>query len=173
MTSGGLREVLPLIPPVLLAQLSITNPTTALAECRILGSNDATYGTVGWVPRLDGKPFAVLSWSADSDDETQETWYVHATWQVEIFLAIAHASDPSLVANFNDLALAWSDASRYVIASNRRLSPSADALYPQAGDLRWRRTGAKNVPSRALLGTPFAGVSIMTELELTVRVQYQ
>lgn len=170
---GGLREVLPLIPPVLLAQWSIANPTTALAECRIMGSNDATYGTVGWTPRLDGQPFCVISWADDTDDESQETWFVHATWKVELFLAVAHASDPSLVENFNDLALAWSDASRLVIASNRRLSPSADNLVQNVGDLRWRRTGATNVPSRALLGTPFAGVSIMTELQLTVAVQYQ
>jgi len=170
---AGLREILPLIPPILLSQLAITSPTTSLAECRIMGSTDPLYGTVGWTPRLDGKPFCVLSWQQDTDDDSQETWYIHATWDLELFIAIAHAVDPAVLEDYNDRALAWSDASRLIIAQNRRLSPSADNLFPTAGDVRWNRIGAKAVAQRALLGTPFSGVSIMTKLELSIQVQYQ
>lgn len=173
MATPGLRAVLPLIPPVLLTQLWIDTPTTVLADCRILGSTDPTYGTVGWTPRLDGKPFAILTWQQTGDDQTQETWHVHAMWAVELFIAIAHATDPIALQNFNDLALAWDDASRLVIASNRRLSPSADNLFPTQGDLRWWRTGGQPVPARVIYGTAYMGVSIATQLEAAITVDYQ
>jgi hypothetical protein len=173
---AGLREIVTLIPPVMVSQLSITNPTQSLASARILNSLDPSYGTIGWAPPMDGNPFAVLELLSSKEKE-HETNRVRAIGVVSIFLAIEHADTPTVYADFHDRQLAWMDSLRQLVAANRRLAPSSLTLYPQAGDVRWQLTEVKMIPQTAapkpLLGSRWRGIECLTNLEASIVVNYQ
>lgn len=169
----GVRDVMPLIPPVLISQWSITTPVNqTIADCRIMDSNDATYGTIGWLPPRDGSPWAVLE-VAQTKETTPEPNRVRVEAAVTIFLAIEHADAPAVIEDYHDRALAYWDSLRQVVAANRRLSPGALTLYPTAGDVRWELVSGKTIPDKALYGGGWRGVEYTTLLSVTVAVNYQ
>ena len=169
---AGLREIITLIPPVLVAQLSIATPTQALGTARIVASNDATYGTVGWLPPTDGTPFAVLELLSTREIE-QEVGRVRVKGIVNIFIAIEHADMAATDVDYHDRQMAWADSIRQVVASNRRLAPGSVTLYPTHGDVRWQLTDTKMVPSKPFLGSIWRGVDCLTNLEASVIVNFQ
>lgn len=169
----ALRELVAAIPPVLVAQWAISTPTTALAECRIIGSTDTSYGTVGWLPRMDGAPFCLLEPMSTHENEAVETNRVWTTMQVVLYLLVDHADTAALQQDYNDRSLAWIDSARQVIASNRRLLSASQALYPTAGDVRWTMLSSKIIERHVMFGLPWFAVEIVTELLVIVSVNYQ
>jgi hypothetical protein len=173
---AGLREIMTLIPPVLVSQLSITTPPQSLATARILNSIDPTYGTVGWVPPQDGNPFAVLELLSSKEKE-YEANRIRAIGLVSIFFAIEHADTPTVAVDYHDRQLAWMDSVRQVVAANRRLASGSLTLYPQAGDVRWQLIEVKMIPQMAapkpLLGSIWRGIECLTNLEASIVVNYQ
>ncbi len=169
---AGLRDVWTAIPPILTAQLAITNPTTALATARLAGSTDATIGTVGWLPPTDNSPFAVLT-AEGSSEKTPEPNRVWATHDVRVFIGVAHVDTTSSSEDYNDVAVAWADAMRQVVAANRRIEPASLSGYPTSGDVRWDMVGWKLVPHRLILGVPYYGIDVLTHLLMVISVDYQ
>ena len=168
----GLREVVSLIPPVLIAQLSITSPTQALGTARIIGSNDATYGTVGWTPPLNGTPFAVLELMRTKEVE-QEVGRIRAKGIVNTFIAIEHTDTPTVMEDYHDRQMAWMDSMRQVVAANRRLYPGTITQYPTAGDVRWQMTDINMISSKPFLGSIWRGIECLTNLEASIVVNFQ
>ncbi len=170
---AGVRDVLLLIPPVLLSQWSITSPIVqSLHDCRVADSNDATYGTIGWVPPRDGSPWAALE-LAMTKETTPEPNRVRVVGAVTIFLALALADTELVVADLHDRALAYWDSLRQVVAANRRLMPGTTTLYPTAGDVRWELVSGKQIADKAQYGGAWRGVEFTTQLSVTVTVSYQ
>lgn len=175
----GERELLAFLPPILLAGASIVNTpasgpatTLSLAEARIAGSSDPLYGTIGWTPRLDNAPFAVIS-SGKTKESQYETGRVRTQADIHLFIAVAVAAVPSQGLSLNDQAVAWRDAMRALIPQHRRLSPQADNLWPTAGDVRWEMGGADIKDRYDVLGVAYWGVDITTMLSWTTLVQFQ
>jgi len=175
MAASGYADLLKLIPPTLISQWSITDPVTqSLGDCRILGSNDATYGTVGWVPRQDGVPFALLETTTIKDDDGIEANRVWSTYGLNICLAIDHADSAAVNENYNLITVAWVDALRQVVASNRRLTAAGSTvLYPTAGDVQWRMLLSKLVKRNIMQGIPYYSVEISTQIRIINAVNYE
>jgi len=169
---AGIREIFLLIPPVLAGQWAITSPTTSIGAVKIHDSTDATYGDIGWLAPTDGTPWALVE-LLDSKETTPEPNRVRAAAHVSIFLALDNADTPAIIANFHDLALAWTDTLRQTVAANRQLAPASSAYYPIAGDVRWELLGLKQQESKPLLGHAWRGVEYDTLLTVTVSVAYQ
>ncbi len=177
---AGQRELVTLIPPVLLT-MSIPTvvgqpATTALAEARILGSTDATYGTVGWTPNArlrDGAPFAIITQSGKTKEFQVETGRVRTAAPVSIFFAVAESDVPNVGFNFEDATVAWRDALRVTIPPNRRLASGSLSISANLMDVRWEM-GAGDIKERyEVLGIAFYGVEIETLLSWTTLVQFQ
>lgn len=168
---AGIRDLLPYIPPILIANLAITNPATTLSEARILGSTDPTYGTFnnGWAPRLDGRPFVII----DADEgkyaypESNREW---VTYRVTLFLAIDHA-DTATTQNYDDLALAWADALSDLIPAHWRLDNAA-LLVPFAADIRWVVDVWRKRINRTIIDVPYYGIEMDTSLTLVRPLTY-
>lgn len=169
---AGIRDLLPSMAQLLASQYTITSPTTSLSDVRILGSTDATFGTVGWVPELNGRPFAVIDPTGVSD-ATPEPNRVWATYHVSIFVGVEHADTPSVNENYNDLAMAWLDQARQVVASNRRILPNSASLFPTAGDVRWEFRGGSVKPDYPVFGVRYYGVLLHTTVMLAILVNYE
>lgn len=183
---SGLRDVLPLIPPLVLGAVAgkpalvIISPNTSLADCRINGSDDASYGTVGWTPNQSGNPFMVLYADLGKDNPSDRsspgrvpTNQIWVESDVDCFIAIDHADQAANVpANYDDLKVAWVDATRLYIPANRRLQPNAAGLSNIA-DVRWEMLDWKTMPRKLVLGTPFFGALVMTKLSFSLGVTYE
>lgn len=169
---AGVRDLIAAIPPILVAQLSITNPTKALSTCRINGSNDPTYGTIGWTPPLDGSAFAVIKTQGIStaNTETNRMW---VTYQVPIFLAVAHADTTAVIENYNDEALGWLESFIQVVASNRRLLPIGTSVSPVAGDTQWALIRGGIREKHQIFDVPYYGVELDTTIRIVYAVNYQ
>ena len=171
---AGFIDLLPAIPPILLAQWSVTSPVAqTLGDARILGSADATYGTIGWVPRTDGVPFAILRTYKVKDDDSLIANRIWSEYNMEIFLAVEHADTATADGPYQLLALAWGEKLRQVVASNRRIYPASASLYPQAGDVRWTMKGWSQVERHIVLGIPYFGALCQTCIYLDNAVSYQ
>ena len=170
---SGVRDILPAMPPILLAGWSITNPTTALADCRIAESSDPTYGTIKWIPRLDDKPFAILS-AAERRYTYPHPNNRNIAAQVEIFLAIGHAEAPTAIYDYNDRYNAWLDAlEEGAIDLSRRLLSVAQATT-SIFDMRWDLDGpTRPEPHRVVNGEPYYGALIMTTVRYIKHATYQ
>ena len=171
-TPPGLRQLLPAIPPILMSGWTIDTPTTSLNTVRIFNSTDAVMGTVGWVPAQTGVPFAVI-WAENVTDSVPEPNRVWAVYGVRIFLGVEHADTPLVNENYNDLALAWLESARQVIASNRRVGFVGTDLFPVSGDTRWEMCSGSIVTHRTVMGTPWYGVEILTKLSISILVDFQ
>lgn len=173
---AGERELLAFLPPILLTAsipaVSGGASTTALTEARVAGSNDPTFGTIGWTPPLDGSPFALIS-SGKARESQYETSRVRTQADVHLFIAVAEANVPPTTLSPNNLAVAWRDAIRQLIPQHRRLSPEADNAWPTAGDVRWEMGGSEIKDRYDILGVAFYGVDITTVLSWTTIVQFQ
>ncbi len=169
----ALREIIEALPPLLVSQLSITSPTTALAECRIIGSIDSTYGTVGWLPRMDGQPFCLIEPMATHEADNMEVGRIWTSMQLLLYLLIDHADTAALQQDYNDRALAWIDSARQMIAANRRVLPASQSLYPTAGDVRWTLAATKILERHVMFGIPWFCVELTTEVLVVVSVNYQ
>lgn len=170
--ASGLLDILPSIAPLLKTSWAITSPATSLGDVRIMGSNDATYGTVGWPPRLDGVPFVILKPLQFKDDPTKETNRIWTTYDLSVTVAIEHADTPSTSANYYALALAWAESGRQLIAANRRIGSSL-SLFPTAGDVQWWVESGRMEQREILLGTPYWCMQLMTRIKLVISVNYQ
>lgn len=174
----GLRDVMTLIPPVLLSQWTITSPTQSLHDVRVLGSTDPTYGTVGalgqpnWLPPEDGSPWAVLGLQG-THETTPEPGRVRAVADIVVWLAIEDAETPAVLEDYHDRWIAWQDSFRQIVAANRRLAPGSVTLYPTAGDVRWEYVGGKQQPALKLFGGEWYGAELHTQLSLSMSVNYQ
>lgn len=175
---SSIRDLIPALPPIILASfIAPTSPATPLAECRIMGSSDPTYGTAsqssGWVPRTDGRPFAVLSVTEFEDDETKEPNRLWSTHCIEVFIAIDHSDTPGVAQNFNDLANAFIEAARQAIPANRLLYPYYLTLSNVPGDVIWYHKKGSIKPNYPIFGIPYYGVLIPTYIRGTIPVSYQ
>ncbi len=169
----GVRDVIALLPPILVAQWSITSPAAQTIEAaRILGSNDPTYGTIGWLPSLDGVPFALLN-LVETKEAQIEANRIQTTATIEAFLVIEHAEVPTVYENFHDLCVAYIDSLRQLIAANYYLQPGASGMETDIGDIRWRLQSTKLVPSKVLLGSAWFGASCLMTLQCSIPVNYQ
>lgn len=162
------------IPPILLSQWAITSPVSqTLADARIMGSNDPLYGAIGYIPRLDGAPFATLETVQVKDSDTVESNRIWSTYALHIFLAVEHADTPTAYQDFDLICLAWIESLRQVVAANRRLNNLAQALYPTAGDVQWTMQSGKIVDRHVILGVPYFGALCATSVRLINAVNYQ
>lgn len=171
MPLAGLADILPLLPPILEAQWAITTPPTSLSTCRIEGSNDATHGTVGWVPVPPEQvcPFALLGWRGDTNTlkVASRNWTMA---EVHVFLAVAQAGTaPDM--NYNLLAARWRDALLPVIYRNFSV-PGSQYLSPDMGDVEWRVPEGKGstVLTRDVWGVNFYGVDIVTMIRYATTI---
>lgn len=175
----GLRDLLPQMAATLKSGLTTTSQaggqgsTLTLADVRILGSTDPTYGAVGWVPELTGQPFLVIETNGVSDNETTQNNRVWATYHVNLFIAVEHSDTPAVIENYNDLALGWLESARLFVAANRLLQPASTSLYPIAGDVQWVMRGAKMDPKFPIYGIDYYGPLIHTTVRLVTTVNYQ
>lgn len=169
---AGIRDLIAAIPPILEAQLAITSPTKALTTCRIWGSSDATHGSIGWTPPEDNSAFAVLKVQGftTANTETNRMW---VTYQVPIFLAVAHSDTPALIENFNDEALAWQENMVQVVAANRRLLPIGTSVSPVDGDTQWMLIRGGIREKHQIFDIPFYGVELDTTVRVVYSVNYQ
>lgn len=169
---AGIRDLIAAIPPILETQLAITSPTKALSTCRIFGSNDATHGTIGWTPPQDQSTFAVLKVQGFSTStiETNRMW---VTYQVPIFLAVAHSDTPFAIENYNDEALAWQEAAVQVIAANRRLLPIGASVSPVDGDTQFQLIRGGIREKHQIFDIPYYGVELDTTVRIVYAVNYQ
>lgn len=169
---AGVRDLLAAIPPILLAQTAITNPTKTLSDCRIYGSNDPLYGTIGWTPPENQSPFSVIKIQGftTANTETNRIW---VTYQIPIFIAVQHSDTPFVLENYNDQALAWMESMLQVVSANRRLLPLGASVSPVAGDTQWLflRGGIKE--SHQIFNIPYYGVECDTTLRIVYSVDYQ
>jgi hypothetical protein len=170
----GYQDLVMTIPPILIAQCGITDPiTSTLADARVYGSSDPTYGAIGWPPRLDGKPFAFLNTTAVRDDDMIETNRIWSTYTLMIFLAIEHADTASSLADYHLITLGFLEQLRQVVAANRRLMPQSNTLYPTAGDVRWVMKSGKILERHMLNGVPYYGIEALTTILIVNAVSYQ
>lgn len=175
-TSIGMREMLPNLA-TLVNGLTVTSQangagtTVALSTTRILGSNDPTFGTVGWAPPLDGRPFCVVKAEGVSnmEPEPNRTWGVY---NVGFCIAIEHADTPAVKENYNDLALAWMDAMQYLVAAHRSGSPYAYTLWPTGGDFQWLYKGASIQPRYRLFGIDYYAVEVHTTCRIVLTTTF-
>ena len=171
--SYGMRDVITLIPPVLLAQWGITSPVVqSIGAVRIENSIDPTYGTVGWLPPLNGVPFAVLTLN-ETKEHAFETGRIQVDGMLEVFLAIEHAEVPTVSVDYHDRYVAYVDSLRQVIASTFYLQPGSTGLGASTGDVRWRMVSSKHIPSRPILGGAWRGASCLVEVRASILVTYQ
>lgn len=169
---AGLRDLLAAIPPILTSQVAITNPNKSLTTCRIYGSNDPQYGTIGWTPPATQDPFAVLKIQGftTANTEANRLW---VTYQIPIFIAVQHADTPFVLENYNDQALAWGESMMQVVSANRRLLPLGASVSPVAGDTQWLflRGGVKE--AHQVFNIPYYGIECDTTLRIVYAVNYQ
>lgn len=171
---AGFIDLLPAIPPVLVAQLAVSSPVAqTLSTARILGHNDATYGTIGWIPPTDGSVFAVLRTYKVKDDDSLEANRIWSEYSMEIFIGIEHSDTATSDGPYQLLALAWGENLRQVVAANRRIYPASAVLYPQAGDVRWTMKSWSQVERHIVLGIPYFGALCQTCIYLDNAVNYQ
>lgn len=168
----GVRDVIALLPPILATQWSISNPIAQTIESvRIVGSTDSTYGTIGWLPPLDGNPFALLN-LVDTKEAQIETGRIQTTATIEAFLVIEHAEAPTVSEDYHDRCVAYIDSLRQVIAANYYVQPGSSGLETNIGDIRWKLVSTKLVPSKVLLGSAWFGASCMMSLQCSILVNY-
>lgn len=173
MATVGLNSILPLIPPVLTGQLAITTPVAlSLPTCRIYNDTDATIGTVGWVPPVDGSPWAVVEplKSTDKVIEPRRKWVITP---IDIFLGIDHADTPASTQNYAAIAYAWIDAMTQVVPANYRLNPGALTLDPSIANIRWDWLGGDYKDNHPFWGTMWQGALLHTQLQFSILVSYQ
>lgn len=169
----AVQELFTVIAPKAVAQLKITSPVAkSLSTCRIYGSNDPTYGTVGWTPPLDGSAFAVLKVKEGKNREV-ETNRLWMTYGVDMFLGIAHADTANVNENYNNEALGWMDSMMQFIAGNRRLAPESLAIDPMMGDVQWCYDTASVREQHPVYGIPYYGVLFVSSLRIVYAVNYQ
>ena len=170
----GYQDLIMAVPPILINQLQITDPIVSnLGDARMYGSNDPTYGAIGYIPRLDGIPFAMLNTDSVIDDDTVETNRIWATYTLSIFIAIQHADTPSVANDYHLVAMGYLEQMRQLVPANRRLLPYSNYLFPTAGDVRWSMRNGRVSDRHNILGIPFYGVDIKTQLLIVEAVRYQ
>lgn len=169
---SGIRDVLTLLPPILASQWTISSPATTLNRVAILDSNDATYGTIQWLPPRDGSPWALLECQA-TKEKIIEVSRIQVTADIPIFLAIEDGDTPAALANYHDRALQWLDSLRAVVAANVYLQPSSLVISTTTGDVRWWLTSSKQVANRPLLGSGWRGIEFTTILQFSQIVTFQ
>lgn len=171
---AGYRDLLASIPQILLNDLKITSPATTLSDCRILGNNDPTYGTVGWIPGpiQAGSAFAIIKTSGGdaSYPETNRTWMKYTQ---QIFVAIAHHDTPFVVENYNDQATQWIDQMVQVVAENSRVLPVGSSVSPVSGDVWWELNRANIMERHLFLNVWYYGVQFTTTMRVVYGVNYQ
>lgn len=157
---------------------TIASPTTSLSATKILNSTDATYGSVGWTPFTNAPPWCLIMPQGVSDDQRTQPGRATAMYHVSLFVAIEHALTPATTVNYADLADAWLDQCRQVVASNFVLKPGSATLYPTAGDVRWWFRGGTlhdgiNAKPFRVMGSDWYGVQCQTEVQVITVVTYQ
>lgn len=173
MSMKGIGDVLLPMAQLVQSGLQLANPATVLAETRICGFDDPTYGTVQWVPRLDGKPFALIEYKGTTDDDKSEPNRTRVHALICIFVALADATTPYVAESFNYLAALWGDAARQFVAGNRMLGQYDTTLQDAAGDVRWSYRGSIVRPEKKIYEDMWYGVEINTEVILRVATIFQ
>src|SRR5689334_4286342 len=179
MAGNGISDLLPTMPPAIINHttgwfINTTPSPTYLADVRILGGTDPTYGTQGWVPGQNGLPFAILCVEGSKEDETKEPNRIWVTYDVRLFVAIVHADTAAASpADYHQQAMLWLDSARQFVAGNRRVGAAGQQQFGYAGDSRWRMLGGNKVKRYDVLGVPYFGVEIRTDMRLVVLVNYQ
>lgn len=167
-----IRELVELIPP-LLTGLSITStPVKTITTCRLYGSNDATYGTVGWVPPTTGNTFCVIK-AKDVNNTFPETNRVWSELRLDVFIGIVHGDTPDVQENYNAEALLWIDAMNQFTASNRRLLPGSLSLSSTLGDVQWIFKSGIIRERHPIFEIPYYGLLCDTSLRVVEGVTYQ
>lgn len=169
---AGVRDMVALIPPILVSNLAITSPSRTLSTCRIAGSTDATYGTVGWAPPIDGSPFAVLFTQSVKAKEV-ETWRLWTDYEVQIFIGISQADEPGALFNYNDQALQWMDNFIQVIAQHRHLLPGSTTISSILGDVQWSYLGGTVRVRHEIYNRNYYGLDLRTNLHIVQTVNWQ
>jgi hypothetical protein len=170
----GYQDLIMTIPPILISQCHITDPViSSLGDARVYGSDDPNYGAIGYVPRLDGIPFAFINTVSVMDNDSVETNRIWSTYTMTIFIAIEHADTASNLGDYHLIAMGYIDQMRQVVAANRRLTPQSNTLYPTAGDVRWVMRSGRVIDRHVILGVPYYGVEITATLLLINAVNYQ
>lgn len=171
---AGYRDLVLAIPPILLADLKISTPTTTLSDCRILGNDDPTYGTIGWTPPViqSGSAFSIVRTlnGGASYPEPNRVWMLY---QQEIFVAIAHADTPFVNENFNDQATQWIDQMVQVIPNNSRVLPVGQSVSPVSGDVWWELKRADINERHLIFNSWYYGVKFLATLRVVYSVNYE
>ena len=173
MAVGGLQNLLIPIATILQTNWSITTPAKTVSTVRISGSNDPTYGSVGWLPPLDDSPFCLMWWSAVKDDQMKQPQRVWANYQLHLFLGVTHVDTPASLFDYNLQALEWVESARQLVANHIFLVPESSILWPTSGDVRWIMTEGEIINDHAILGAHWYGVHIVTQVIIVTTVQYQ
>lgn len=171
---AGFIDIVGGIPPLLVNGLSITNPSNqTITTARLLGDDNATYGAIGWVPPTDGSRFITLETGSVKDTDTLEAFRVWAEYDLAVFVGIEHSDTQTATGRFQLETIAWTEALRQFVASNRRLNTIASSLFPQAGDIRWTFKGGKVQEHHLVLGIPYYGMLCPTTVSIDIAVNYQ
>lgn len=170
----GVNDLLTLIPPVLLAMTITTPSSLTMKQARILGSNDATYGTAGgWAPPTDGSPWALV-YSKGTKEWDNQPWRRWVDASVEVFFAVDQADTSGLAQNYNAIANAWADAARFTVPAHWLLTPGSLTISPLLGNVRWTMEPDTTIePAYPAFGSHWYGALVKTLLRFSVDVAYQ
>jgi hypothetical protein len=173
---AGIQNILTLVPPLLVGNLSITSPQAlTLSQARILGSTDPIYGTAGgWTTPTDGSPWALIV-PGNNVERAPEPYRKWIDSQVDIFVGIDLADTPAVQQNYKLIALAWIDAVRQFIPKNWLLMPGALTLDPNLWDIRWEMLDGQpqDAWGKKYVGADWCGALIKTRIRFSTSVTYQ
>ncbi len=174
MAQVGILDVLYVFPKLMIGSFSMSKPQAlTLAQMRILGDTDATYGTAGgWVPPTDGSPWAVVAGVKTTESDPIPNQKLVSS-ELEIFVAVDHSDTPALLQNYNATALGWIDAARQFFPQNRRLYPYSLTIDPNLWDVLCDFLGGDVMPAYSLFDTEWYGALLHVHLDFKTRVSYQ
>lgn len=172
MPTNNASKLVLAIPPILIAQWGIVNPAKSLTQCVISGSDDPTYGSIGWLPPTDGTPFALIKVQGigQSVPETNRVWM---SYHLDTFLGIIHGDTENVIFDYNDQALQWAENYVQIVAANRRLTPASLTVSSTSGDVRWEFTGGAIREKHPIYEIPYYGLVLNTKLTITMAVNYE
>lgn len=169
----GINDLTLWIAATLKSDWNINNPYyRTLSTVRILGSIDETYGSVGWVPPLDGSPFCTID-VRQIDAKYPETNRIWSVWTISTFVGVVHADTPNALFDYQAQAAAWIDRATEVIPAHCRLAPYSAALQSTSGDVWWEFVRGTIREKHLIYESLYYGAEVISTLRYVKPVNYQ